>query len=675
MVSFWYSKWDGSQDPFGPDSDDLLDEVAEGLFEHGDLQQAIRDLFREGAQRSDGSRMRGLQDMLRQLFQRRNEQLQRNNLDSVMDDIRERLESVVNHEREGADRSVSEAQERLEQAGDSQRQQLDGLMDLIEKRAQETLDKLDALPENVGGQIRELSDHEFIDDTARQEFNELMDMLRQQMTRNIAGEAAESMKNMSPEQQQALREMLKDLNQMMRDKLSGNPPNFQQFMDKWGQMFGDDPPQSFDELLDRMQQQMAQMQSLLAGMSKEERRQLAEALNQSLDPETLRQMAETGALMQALRPPDELAANYPFMGEESLTLQQAMEMMGELQQMDSMQQQIQQAAQSGDMSAVDPEQLEALLGPEARRALEELQEIAHQLEEQGYARRRGDKWELTPKAMRKLAAKALAEVFGNLNNRGALGDHRMTDSGVTGEPTGGTRKYEFGEEFRPNLQRSVMNAVERSGTGTPVHMKLDDFEVDRLERSQEAATVLLIDQSSSMTNGERWGSAKKVALALQSLINGQFPRDSLSIIGFSDHAEEIKVRELPEALPNNWLQGTNMHHALMLARRKLAKEPAAIKQVIMITDGEPTAHLENGYPYFDYPPSSRTISLTLSEVRRCTAAGIIINTFMLERTPFLVKFIEYVTRINRGRAFFTSPGRLGDYVLLDFMSNRRKRVA
>jgi len=210
-----------------------------------------------------------------------------------------------------------------------------------------------------------------------------------------------------------------------------------------------------------------------------------------------------------------------------------------------------------------------------------------------------------------------------------------------------------------------MNALARRGPGTPVRFELADFEVDRVEATVSAATVLLLDQSSSMFHQGRWPSAKKVAMALQALIHGQFPRDRLFVVGFSDYAVEIRPEELPAAEPNVWQQGTNMQHALMLARRRLVREPAATRQIIMVTDGDPTAHLEDGESYFSYPPARKTIVETLKEVKRCTAAGITINTFMLARAPYLMQFVDYVTRINRGRAFFAEPGRLGDYVLVD----------
>jgi uncharacterized protein with von Willebrand factor type A (vWA) domain len=350
-----------------------------------------------------------------------------------------------------------------------------------------------------------------------------------------------------------------------------------------------------------------------------------------------------------------------------------MRLMGELQDLDALEQALRQASRSGDLDRLDPERLRELLGPEAEQALRDLQEVARKLEEAGYARQHGDRWELTPRTIRKLGEKALGEVFGRLG-RARVGGHRIAPAGSGGEPTGETKPYEPGAAFELNLRRSLMNALARRGPGTPVRFEVADFEVDRVEATVTAATALLLDQSSSMFHQGRWPSAKKVAMALQALIHGQFPRDRLVVIGFSDAAAEIRPEELPATEPNMWRQGTNMQHALLLARRRLAREPAATRQVIMVTDGDPTAHFEGGEVYFSYPPARRTIAETLREVRRCTAAGIVINTFMLARAPYLLEFVDYVTRINRGRAFFAEPGRLGDYVLVDYVTNRRRRV-
>ncbi len=666
---FRYARWDGTQEPFGPESDDLLDEVADSLFEHGDAGRALREMMRRGL-RPD---VPGLRDLMQRLSSRREEQLRRYDLDTVMDDLRARLREVVEAERAGAEASVESARKRLEFATPDEAQQLEGLMDLIERRADETLEKLDRLPPDPAGQVRELADHEFIDDTARQKFQELLEMLRGRMLKTVAEQAGEAVRNITPEQQRAMREMLRALNDMLRERLRGGEPDFDGFMERFGDFFVSERPGSLDELLDMLQRQMAQMQSLFNSMTPEMQRELADLMAEALDPETLNELGQLAGLVDRLRPLNELSSDYPFMGEESMTLDQAMEVMGGLQELDDLERSLREAMAAGDVSGVDPEEAERLLGPDARETLEQLEEIARQLEEQGIIRKRDGRWELTPRTIRRLGEKALREVFGRLR-KGPMGGHRIEPAGRGGDPTGDTKPYEFGEPFDINLQRSLMNAVTRSGSGVPVSFEVQDFEVDRFESMTSAATVLLLDQSSSTRRYGRWTAAKKVAMALQALIQGQFPRDRLFLIGFSDYARELDLSELPSTIPDPMVQGTNMHHALMLARRLLRKERSATKQVIMITDGEPTAHLEHGVAWFDYPPSRRTISETLKEVKRCTSAGIVINTFMVERTGYMTRFVDYMARINHGRAFYTSPEELGDYVLVDYVANRRTRV-
>ena len=653
MIEHRYTRWDGSQEPFAPDAEQLLDALAEGLFEHGDLERALQDLVRRGLWGRQGQRMPGLRDLMRQLERRRQERLDRYDLGSVMDDLRRRLDRVLELEWAGVERA--EAQPELRERVETARR------------------TLETLPRSLGGAVRKLAEHDFLDPLARQEFQELLDLLRGQMAGQVSREVAESLRGMPAGQQQELREMLRALNQMLRERLRGGTPDFQGFMRRFGHLFGPNPPRSLDELLAEMQRQMARTQSLMAGLSPEQREALMQALTDSLDPETIREMAELGALMEALAPPSDLAQRYRFRGEEGMNLDEAMRTMGELQELDALEQALEQASRTGDLDRLDGKRLRETLGPEAEQALRDLRELAKKLEAAGYARQVGDRWELTPRTIRRLGEKALGEVFGRLG-RARVGGHRIAPAGSGGEPTGDTKPYEPGEPFEVNLHRSLMNALARRGPGTPVRFELADFEVDRVEATVSAATVLLLDQSSSMFHQGRWPSAKKVAMALQALIHGQFPRDRLFVVGFSDYAVEIRTEELPGAEPNVWEQGTNMQHALMLARRRLSREPASVRQIIMVTDGDPTAHLEEGESYFSYPPARKTIVETLKEVKRCTAAGITINTFMLARAEYLMQFVDYVTRINRGRAFFAEPGRLGDYVLVDYVRNRRRRV-
>jgi uncharacterized protein with von Willebrand factor type A (vWA) domain len=364
--------------------------------------------------------------------------------------------------------------------------------------------------------------------------------------------------------------------------------------------------------------------------------------------------------------------SYEFSGAEGVPLEQAMRLMDELQKVDKLQEQLANVGRQGSLEDVDAEALAQILGPEGQRELEKLRELERHLEEAGYLRRKGDRLELTPKGIRKIGLKALQDIFNRLQI-GRQGGHRTDRRGLGIEATHDTKPYEYGDHFNLNLQQTVMNAVRRQGRGTPVRVQQEDFEVYQNENLNQCSTVLMLDQSRSMGLNGCFEAAKKVALALHSLIKMQYPRDHLYIIGFSEMAQELRHEDIPTATWGSYYPGTNMHHALMIARRLLGRHRYGQRQVLMITDGEPTAHLEQGMPYFNYPPSWRTIEQTLLEVKRCTKEGIIINTFMMEQDPYLMRFVQEVTRINRGRAFFSSPGHLGEYIVTDYINNKRRR--
>ena len=666
-----FSRWDGSQEPFEADAGALLDAMAEDVIDHGDLRRALRDLIRRGMQ--GDTRLPGLNDLLERLDSRRRETLDRYDVDSVMHDLKERLDDVLQTERADTERRLSEIEDELAGMSGEDAEQARRLRDLFRQRADRNRERLDRLPDSTAGALRELQDYDFIDPEAQRKFQELMNELRREMLGSVASEMRQQLESMDPAQMAQVREMLRDLNQMMRDKLAGLEPDFQGFMDRWGAMFGDDPPRSFDELMEMLARQMGQMQSLLDSMSPEQRRDLFEAMNSAIDPGTADQLAELAANLGQLLPFNDFAEQRLFQGEENLTLEQAMNVMGELQSMDDLEAQISKAMRRGDLDELDADMLEQLLGEEARQDLDRLAEMAKRLEEAGYLRRNGDRLELTPAGARKIGQKALRDLFSNLRkSRG--GDHELTVRGSGGEHTDETKPYEFGNPLELHLHRTLMNAIERQGAGTPVEIGIQDFEVRRTEHMVRAATVLLIDQSKSMGMFGSWSAAKRVALALEALIRGKFPRDRFWMVGFSDYAVPIKTDDLPTLTWNMWVSGTNMQHAFAMSRRLLAPYKDCSRQILMITDGEPTAHLEGTRAYFNYPPTYRTIQETLREVRRCTAEGIIINTFMLETSYYLLDFIDRVTRINNGRALYTSPANLGQYVLVDYLNNRKRRI-
>ena len=671
--SYRYSRWDGTQELFDIDANDLMDQLSEDLLKQGDVMRALRELFRNGAQNREGMQMTGLRDLMERLKNQRRQQLQRHNMDSVVDDLKERLEEILRTERQGIDRRLEQAQDQLEHSDEADRPQREDLYKLLEQRAQRNRDKLDNLPDGLGGQIQELMEYDFIDPEAQQMFQELLDLLKGQMAQNISQQMRDQVQNMSPEEMAAMREMMRQLNQMIRDKMSGREPDFDGFMQQFGPMFGPNPPQSFDELMELLQGQLSQMQSMLESMSPEMRRELEDALNSSLDPATQREMAEFASLMEQLMPMDELRRQYPFLGDDSLTMEQAMEMMGQFQDLDQLEQALQQAMRTGDLDDVDPEKLAELLGEEARQAWEQLDRLRQILKDAGYITG-DDNLELTARGMRRIGQKALREVFAELK-KDRLGGHEVDTRGSGGDLLGETKPYEFGDPFQLDLQATVKNAILRAGPTVPVQISPKDFEVYRNEHMTRTATAVLLDQSRSMGLFNNFQAAKKVTMALFALIRSQYPRDTLHVIGFSDYAREIKEEDLTKVNWNSWVSGTNLHHALMLSRKLLSNERGGSRQILLITDGEPTAHLEGDRAYFSYPPSYRTEMETLKEVKRCTHEGIVINTFMLENNYQLVNFVDRLTRINRGRTFYSSSENLGQYVLVDYLNNRKKRVS
>ena len=674
MVRYRYSRWDGTQQVSLFDNDDLLEHLSEDILAGHDVEQALRGLLQRGIEGGDqDQRIEGLHELMQRVQEQRRNMLERFNLESLIDDLNERLRDVVETERKGIDRRLREAREQLSNT-DEASDHLRTAMDVLESRAARGKQAMDELPDSTAGSIRELREYEFMDSEAQRKFNELLDMLNRQAMESFTQGMRQQIEEMTPEQLDELRNMTHALNQMLHDRANGLDPDFDGFMEEFGHMFDPDRPASLDELLERLASQMAAAQSLMNSMSPEMRAELSQMLNAALDPELRGEMDELMARLQMMFPFDTSGQEYPFMGDEPVTLQQAMEEMGKLQGIDDLEQRIKDVIRRGDVQDLDPAEVEEYLGEDARRQLENLQRVVQQLEEAGYLRRKGDRLELTARAIRKLAQQALRQVFSELR-KDRIGSHPVYVRGEGGESTGETKKFEFGDGTDIDLHKTVFNGVLRQGPSVPVKLTADDLEIRQSEHLSRAATVLLLDQSRSMGMYGNFIAAKRVALALYWLIKSQYKGDYLGMVGFSDYAMEISTENLGDLTWNAWVSGTNMHHALMLSRRMLAKEKAVTKNILMITDGEPTAHLEGGHAYFSYPPSYSTINLTLDEVKRCTRDGITINTFMLEASYLLIDFINHVTRINRGRAFYSTPGQLGKYVVVDYLKSRRGRSA
>jgi len=361
---------------------------------------------------------------------------------------------------------------------------------------------------------------------------------------------------------------------------------------------------------------------------------------------------------------------YDFSGEDPLGFADAAEVMNELGDLDQLEQMLRGAANPGALAEVDLDRARQLLGDDAADSLEKMSELAKMLTDAGLIETREGRYELTPAGLRRIGKHALDDLFSKLA-RDKLGQHELIRTGIGHERSMDTKPYEFGDPFNLHIERTIRNAVARSGGGTPVRLSPDDFEIEQTELTTRSATVLMVDLSLSMPMRDNFLAAKKVAMALHSLISSRYPRDFLGLVGFSEVARVIEPRELPE-VSWDYVYGTNMQHGFQLARKLLAREHGT-KQIIMITDGEPTAHItEAGHPVFNYPPTRETVDATLTEVMRATREGIRINTFMLDATAHLQEFIERLTELNRGRAFFTTPETLGDYVLVDFLESRRQ---
>ena len=468
MTTYRYYRWDGSQQVFNMDADDLMNSIADDILEHGDPERALRSLFQRGIDDNQGQHAPGLRDLLERLRQQRQQQLERYNLDSVMDDIKEKLQDVIDTERKGIEDRLQDAEQQLQEAGDAA-DHLQAPMQMLQDRAQRNTDALDSLPESPGGQIQQLQDYDFMDSEAREKFNELLESLKQQMMQNFFQDMKQQLQDMSPQDMEGIKNMIQALNQMLRDRAMGEDPDFEGFMEQYGEYFDPNRPASLDELIEQLQQQMAAMQSLMESMSPQMRSELESMMGAAIDPQFMDELAELAGMMYDMFPFDDMAGEYPFMGEESMTLDSAMELMGELRDMDQLEQQVQQVMRNGNIEDLDLDNVEQIMGEDARRQLEQLQRLIQQLEEAGYLKRKGDRLELTPRGIRKLAQQALREVFSELK-KDRMGRHEIYSRGDGGERTGETKPYEFGDPFDIDLHRTLFNSTLRNGPGTPLRI-------------------------------------------------------------------------------------------------------------------------------------------------------------------------------------------------------------
>ncbi len=660
-----YSRWDGSQVGFELNADDIFSEITDDLLYHGDLNAALRRMMQSGFKDQNGERIQGIREMLEKLRRKRRDELERYDLGGVYDDIAQELRDVVDMERGALDELAAEAREAGE-AGDQRRQEI------TDQVVQERQMQLDMLSPDLAGQVRDLQNYEFTSSEAREKFEELLDQLRQQLAQSYFNQMAGAMSEISAEDMARMKDMLSALNEMLEQRQRGEEPDFASFMERFGDFFPENP-ETLDELLEIMAERMAAMQAMLNSMTPEQRAQLQGLSEQLLEDMDLRwQMDQLGQNLQNLFPQKGWGRSYDFSGQDPLGFAEAAQMMQELGDIDQLENLLRGATSPGALAEVDLDRARDLLGDDAAESLDRMSELARQLEEAGLIENTEGRFELTPRGIRRIGQNALSDLFKKMDSN-QIGKHELERTGVGHERDYDTKPYEFGDPFNLNIERTVRNAIRRTGGGTPVALTPDDFEVERTEQLVRSSTVLMLDLSLSMPMRDNFLPAKKVAMALHSLISSQYPRDYLGIVGFSEVARELKAEQLPE-VSWDFVYGTNMQHAFQISRRLLARQ-SGTKQIIMITDGEPTAHItERGDVFFNYPPVRETVDATLKEVARCTRDGIRINTFMLDPTQHLRQFVEKLTQLNRGRAFFTTPETLGDYVLVDFLEQRRELI-
>ncbi|HET6380643.1 MAG TPA: VWA domain-containing protein [candidate division Zixibacteria bacterium] len=677
MNTYRYARWDGTQliPPF--DADDVLDAMSEDILAEGDVRRALQRLMQRGLRGTRGGDVPGLRRIVERLRERRRADLERSNLDGVLDDIAERLEQIVNRERAGIEERLHQAEQAaLDAPPGFEQEQARMAEQVLRRTARQRLDRLDALPPSLAGRLHGLRDYEFMDPDARDAFNQLTDELRQRLMETYFQGLKEGVAGLTPDDLDGVRQMVRDLNALLEKHASGadTRADFEAFMAAHGQYF---PPgiSSVDELIDHLHRQASQMASLLSSMSPQMREELQQLMDDLLRDDRLRwDMARLAGNLQALRPDVPFGEPYPFSGDEPLGLVEALAAIDRQQQYDALEQEMLAARDPEALERLDADLLRDLGGEEAADELEQLRELARALEEAGYLERDGGRLELTPRAARKLGMRALTDIFSRLR-RESLGGHPLPQAGTGGEPTDETKAYEHGDAFALDLNRTLFNAMARNGPGTPLRLEPEDFEVRRTEETTVSSTVLLLDMSRSMLLRGCSTAAKRVAMALHTLIHTKYPRDRLYVVGFAYYARQIKPEAIATLSPYEFEYGTNLQHALMIGRQLLGRRRGGNKEIVVITDGEPTAHIANGQVEFAYPPTIRTMQSTLREVGRATREGIVINTFMLERSRYLSEFVDLMSRINRGRAFYVEPERLGEYVLVDYVSKKTKRVA
>ncbi|HVE24555.1 MAG TPA: VWA domain-containing protein [Sporichthya sp.] len=654
MSKYRYGPYDDGPDPLAPPYDvrRALDELGDRVLSGDRPEDALRDLLHRGA----GGR-RGLDELRRQAAQRRKEIRRRGRADGTLDEVRALVDTAI-------------GQERAQLFGDAD----------DDARFREA--RLDAVPPGTAQAISDLSNYDWRSPEAAQTFAEAQDLLRREVLDSRFAGMKQALENATPEDMDRVRNMLADLNEMLAADERGEltQDQFDQFMEQYGDFFPDNP-QNLEELVDSLARRMAAAQRMMASLTPEQRDELAQ-LSEGVFND-LGMSAEMSRLADALRsrrPDLDWDGGSRLSGDQPLGMGDATTAFQDLSDAEELMATLGQDYPGASLDDVDEEAVRRALGRGALDDLAELRRIQRELEAQGWLNRSGGRLELTPKAVRRIAQAALRKVFASLAAR-QQGTHEIHSAGAAGELTGSTRAWQFGDEQPIDVVRTLTNAVRRGGVVPAadggdgrIRLAVEDFEVAETERRGRAAVSVLIDMSYSMVLRDTWTQAKTTALALHALVTGMYPSDAVQLIGFSRYAQEISPTDLATLEPD-YVQGTNLQHALLLAGKFLEQHPGSERIVLIVTDGEPTAHLtRDGGVYFDWPPAPSTLSLTYAQVDAMTRRGAALNIFSLDEDPRLAAFCEEVARRSGGRVFYPDPDRLGDYVVSDYLRLRNRNA-
>ena len=630
-------------DPLAPPVDlrDALAAIGDDVLAGTSPQRALRELLRRG---HDG--MRGLDRLAARANRRKRELLDRTDLDGTLREVRELLDRAVLEERKALARALDD-----------------------DARFSEM--RIEELPASTAQAVQEIADYDWRSPQARADYEKIRDLLgREMLDQRFAG-MKQALEGATDEDRQRISDMLSDLNDLLDKHARGDDTaaDFERFMDEHGDFFPENP-RTVEELLDSLAQRAAAAQRLRNSLSQEQRDELDALAQQAFgSPSLMQQLDRLDGHLRSARPGEDWSGSERFRGENGTGLGEATSALQEIAELDRLAEQLSQQYAGAALDDIDLDALEKHLGPEAVVDARTLAALERELQRQGFFDRGADgQWRLSPKAMRQLGQTALRDVMNRISSRS--GQRETRRAGAMGEPTGASRPWEFGDTEPWDVVRTLTNATLRD-PGVPVRMAVSDVEVVETEQRAQAAVALLVDTSFSMVMDGRWVPMKRTALALNHLVSTRFRGDALQLIAFGRHARVVTASELA-GLDGVYEQGTNLHHALLLAGRHLRRHPNAQPVVLVVTDGEPTAHLEaDGFAAFDYPPSARTLGLTVRELDHLARLGAQVTIFRLGDDPGLARVVDRMAHRVGGRVVAPDLDGLGAAVVSDYVRMRR----